>query len=77
MYVVNNSILCLQLQQIISEMKDTYSRARVCPHALNNYNYRYDGSCDLAIEPGKYVLLCFFNVGTRLKSYFISFTPHD
>nr|CAD7567519.1 unnamed protein product [Timema californicum] len=35
-----------ELQQVISEMKDIYSRARVCP-----YHNRMNNYCDLALEP--------------------------
>ena len=55
-YIVSRNFLsCLQLQQLITEMKDIYSRARICPHSFNtiNYNYRHSGSCDLALDPGK------------------------
>jgi peptidyl-dipeptidase A len=42
-----------ELQQLITEMKDIYSRARICPHSFSstNYNYRHSGSCDLALDP--------------------------
>ncbi|KAJ9595075.1 hypothetical protein L9F63_013640, partial [Diploptera punctata] len=32
------------LLQIVAEMKDIYTRARICPYAINNYNYRYGGN---------------------------------
>nr|CAD7437770.1 unnamed protein product [Timema bartmani] len=35
-----------ELQQVISEMKDIYSRARVCP-----YHNRMNNYCDLSLEP--------------------------
>ena len=55
-FIVSRHFLsCLQLQQLITEMKDIYSRARICPHSFSstNYNYRHSGSCDLALDPGK------------------------
>jgi hypothetical protein len=50
-----NLLSCLQLQQLIADMKEIYARARICPHSINsiNYNYRQSGSCDLALDPGK------------------------
>jgi hypothetical protein len=67
-----NCLLCLQLQQLITDMKDIYSRARICPHRINsiNYSYRQSGNCDLALDPGK-TNQVFFQIITKADHYIL------
>lgn len=46
---INKSINILQLQQLIVDMKDIYTKARICP-----FRSPLSSTCEIGLEPGKF-----------------------